>query len=110
MQYATTVNIPYGETEEEEESDSESEDDSEGETREDTSEDDDEADSENPPKTVNIYLDDANNDIDDVHTTLEITEDTDETVRLEIEPDEAGVFMVEVDGKEIINEEIPYNE
>src|SRR5699024_8422588 len=90
MQYATTVNIPYGETEAQDEYDSESEDDSGGDTREDTSEDDDEADSENPPKTVNIYLDDANNDIDDVHTALENTDDTDETDRLEIEPDEAG--------------------
>lgn len=102
MQYATTVSIPY----DEEETDSEDSDSEEDETEE----EDGEEDSENPPKTVNIYLDDANNSIDDVHTTLEITEDTNETIRLEIEPDEAGMFTVEVDGEEVINEEIPYNE
>lgn len=107
MQYATTVNIPYGEAEEASDSDSGSEDDSEGESDEDSGS---EEESENPPKTVNIYLDDANNSIDDVHTSLDITEDTDETIRLEIEPDETGRFMVEVDGEEAINEEIPYNE
>lgn len=110
MQYATTITIPYGEPEEEEESDPESEEDSEGDTGDDTSEDDSERDSNDSPKTVNIYLDDANNDIGDVHSTLEITEDTEETIRLEIEPDESGMFMVEVDGEEVINEEIPYNE
>ena len=108
MQYATTVNIPYGDTEEEEESGSEE--DSEGETGEGTDGDDGETDSQNPPKTVNIYIGDANNSIDDVHTSLEITEDTDETIRLEIEPDENGMFMVEVDEEEVVNEEIPYNE
>lgn len=110
MQYATTVNIPYGEAEEEESSSDSDSEDAEGESEEETGEDDGGESSENPPKTVNIYLDDANNSIDDVHTTLEITEDTDETIRLEIEPDESGMFMVEVDGEEVINEEIPYNE
>ncbi|SOC37985.1 Stk1 family PASTA domain-containing Ser/Thr kinase [Salinicoccus kekensis] len=88
MLYSTTVNIPYGEEE-----------------------DADEDDEENPPKTVNIHVEDANNpDIDEVFETFEITEDTTHTVRLEIEPGETGAFMVEVDGEEVIDEEIPYEE
>ncbi|WP_462420458.1 Stk1 family PASTA domain-containing Ser/Thr kinase [Salinicoccus sp. Marseille-QA3877] len=99
MQYATTVNIPYGEEETDSEEAGSGEDDEDGESE-----------PENEPKTVKIYLEDANNSIEDVYDTLEITEDTNETIRLEIEPDETGMFMVEVDGEEVINEEIPYNE
>ncbi|MCD2136614.1 Stk1 family PASTA domain-containing Ser/Thr kinase [Salinicoccus halitifaciens] len=91
MLYSTTVNIPYGEEDEDDDGEDSSE--------------------EAPPKTVNIHIEDANNpDIGEVYETFEITEDTAHTVRLEIEPGETGAFMVEVDGEEVIDEEIPYEE
>ena len=91
MLYSTTVNIPYGEEDEDDDGEDSSE--------------------EAPPKTVNIHIEDANNpDIGEVFETFEITEDTTHTVRLEIEPGEAGAFIVEVDGEEVIEEDIPYEE
>lgn len=93
MLYSTTVTIPYGES-------GEDESDEEGASGED-----------NPPKTVDIYVEDANNpDLDETYETFEITEDTSYTVRLEIEPEAAAMFAVEVDGEQVIDEVIPYSE
>ncbi|CAM4222497.1 Stk1 family PASTA domain-containing Ser/Thr kinase [Lacicoccus alkaliphilus] len=96
MLYSTTVTIPYGET---------------GASGGDEEDGEGASDEDNPPKRVDIYLEDANNpDIDDVHETIEINEDTSYTVRLEIEPDGRGMFRVEVDGEQVIDEVIPYSE
>ena len=56
-------------------------------------------------------MEDANNtDLDETYETFEITEDTSYTVRLEIEPDDAARYAVEVDGEQVIDEVIPYSE
>lgn len=93
MLYSTTVTIPYGES------------------GEDESDEEGSSGGDNPPKTVDIYVEDANNpDLDETYETFEITEDTSYTVRLEIEPEAAAMLAVEVDGEQVIDEVIPYSE
>ncbi len=63
---------------------------------------------ERPARTVEIYIDDKDNDIDDVFDTLEIDSDHEYTINMIIEEDETGHYRIDVDGETIKEDKVPY--
>lgn len=106
IQYETidvTVPIPY-KAPEETEQDSSEEEPSEGENGEEES-------SEQPPETrtpntIQIFIEDAENNLDSPYRELEITENTEVTLRLTLEEGTKGRYRVVRDGETIIEEEV----
>ncbi|WP_245608239.1 Stk1 family PASTA domain-containing Ser/Thr kinase [Salinicoccus luteus] len=101
-QFAKEITIPY-ESEadaEEEPTEEENGDEAEGEG----SEEEDAAEA----KTVEIYVDDKDNSMDEVFDTLEITEDTEYTLNLIIQEGGTASYRIEVEGETVREEEIPY--
>ena len=91
--YQISLNIPYPESEESGNSSDSSEEDS-----------DSESDAEAEPLEAEIYIEDKDNDIEEVSETIEITEDTNHTISLILQEGASGQYRVEVDGKEVIKE------
>ncbi|GAA3718750.1 serine/threonine protein kinase Stk1 [Salinicoccus jeotgali] len=63
---------------------------------------------ERPTRTVEIYIDDKDNDIDDVFDTLEIDSDHEYTINMIIEEDETGHYRIDVDGETVKEDKVPY--
>ena len=99
-QFAKEITIPYeSETDAEEEpTEEENGDEAEGEGSEEEVE----------TKTVEIYVDDKDNSMDEVFDTLEITEDTEYTLNLIIQEGGTASYRIEVEGETVREEEIPY--
>lgn len=93
--YQISLNIPYPESEESGNSSDSSEEDS-----------DSESDAEAEPLEAEIYIEDKDNDIEEVSETIEITEDTNHTISLILQEGTSGQYRVEVDGKEVIKETV----
>ena len=93
--YQISLNIPYPESEESGNSSDSSEEDS-----------DSESDAEAEPLEAEIYIEDKDNDIEEVSETIEITEDTNHTISLILQEGASGQYRVEVDGKEVIKETV----
>lgn len=93
--YQISLNIPYPESEESGNSSDSSEEDS-----------DSESDAEAEPLEAEIYIEDKDNDIEEVSETIEITEDTNHTITLILQEGASGQYRVEVDGKEVIKETV----
>lgn len=93
--YQISLNIPYPESEESGNSSDSSEEDS-----------DSESDPEAEPLEAEIYIEDKDNDIEEVSETIEITEDTNHTISLILQEGASGQYRVEVDGKEVIKETV----
>ena len=93
--YQIALNIPYPESEESGNSSDSSEEDS-----------DSESDAEAEPLEAEIYIEDKDNDIEEVSETIEITEDTNHTISLILQEGASGQYRVEVDGKEVIKETV----
>lgn len=93
--YQISLNIPYPESEENGNSSDSSEEDS-----------DSESDAEAEPLEAEIYIEDKDNDIEEVSETIEITEDTNHTISLILQEGASGQYRVEVDGKEVIKETV----
>src|SRR5699024_10065592 len=70
----------------------------------------DEEDVELEPQTVKIYIDDMNNSISDVYEEEEITEDTEYTITLTIEPGKVADYKVMRDDNILIDKSVPYEE
>lgn len=62
---------------------------------------------ESEPQTVTIYIRDMNNNIEDVYEQETITEDTEYSITLTIEPGSTAEYRVDRDEKTIIQKEIP---
>src|SRR5699024_3077946 len=62
------------------------------------------------PQTVKIYIDDMNNSISDVYQKEEITEDTEYTITLTIEPEKVADYKVMRDEDILIDKSVPYEE
>lgn len=94
--YQISLNISYPE---EENSDS---------TESSNSRDEEESDedAEQEPLEAEIFIEDKDNDIEEVSETIEITEDTNHTISLILLEGETGQYRVEVDGEEVIKETV----
>lgn len=99
--YIETVEIPYKEKETT--------------TEEPATDEDGEADKNNSstqktPQLVEIFIKDKNNDISTVYESYETTEDSDKRLVLTIEPDTQGAYIIKIDGKTYLQEQVDYDE
>ena len=110
-QYVQSITIPYlkekassGEETEEEPSEEESSESGKGDSEEDSSEED----SKPEPQTVEIFIEDKDNDISTVADSFEMTEEREYNIDLTIEEGGTASYKVVIDGETEIEEEIPY--
>lgn len=62
------------------------------------------------PQSIQIFIEDKDNKISEPYEEFTITETTERTIPLKIEPGETGAYKVVRDGEVILENEIPYNE
>ncbi|TDL35084.1 Stk1 family PASTA domain-containing Ser/Thr kinase [Jeotgalibacillus sp. S-D1] len=62
------------------------------------------------PQNIQIFIEDKDNDISEPYEEFTITESTERTIPLKIEPGETGAYKVLRDGEVILENEIAYNE
>ncbi|WP_373895976.1 Stk1 family PASTA domain-containing Ser/Thr kinase [Virgibacillus sp. CBA3643] len=101
--HSITYTVPYSLEDEESEENEENEED-----EEDVEEDGDEE--EPVEQTVRIYIDDMNNDIDEVNQEEEITEDTEYTFTLTIAPNDDATYRIMRDDEVLTEETISYED
>lgn len=65
---------------------------------------------ERTPQLVEIFIKDKNNDISTVYESYETTKDTQKRLVLTVEPDAQGAFIIKIDGKTYLQEQIDYDE
>ncbi|KKK35262.1 hypothetical protein WN59_00005, partial [Salinicoccus sediminis] len=110
-QYVQNITIPYlkeegssAEEAEEDPSEEESSESGKGDKEENASEED----SEPEPQTVEIFIEDKDNDISTAADTFEMTEEREYSIDLTIEEGETASYKVVIDGETEIEDEIPY--
>ncbi|MBY7143682.1 Stk1 family PASTA domain-containing Ser/Thr kinase [Virgibacillus sp. NKC19-3] len=95
--HSITYTVPYN-LEDEDSEESEADEESEG-------------DEEDPEEqTVQIYIDDMNNDIDEVYQEEEITEDTEYTFTLTIAPNDDAAYRIMRDDEVLTEETVSYDD
>lgn len=62
------------------------------------------------PQLVEIFIKDKNNDITTVYESYETTKDSEKRLILTIEPDKQGSFIIKIDGKIYLQEQVDYDE
>ncbi|MCE4956797.1 Stk1 family PASTA domain-containing Ser/Thr kinase [Macrococcoides caseolyticum] len=62
------------------------------------------------PQLVEIFIKDKNNDISTVYESYETTESSEKRLVLTIEPDTQGAFIIKIDGKVYLQEQVDYDE
>ncbi|MGK0554620.1 Stk1 family PASTA domain-containing Ser/Thr kinase [Macrococcus capreoli] len=65
---------------------------------------------EKVPQLVEIFIKDKNNDISTVYESYETTKDSEKRLVLTIEPDTQGAYIIKIDGKVYLQEQVDYDE
>src|SRR5699024_2409561 len=110
-----TVTVPYNPPESDDgenndESGANGEDEENGENGENEENKEDDTESKPKEQTVKIYIDDMNNDIEDIYQEDTITEDTDYEFRLTIEANKTAEYKIVRDDEVIKNKTVTYEE
>ena len=105
-QYVQNITIPY--LKGEEASAEEKEEESTESGTDDKEEKSSEEESEPEPQTVEIFIEDKDNDISTVADTFEISEEREYSIDLTIEEGKTASYKVVIDGETEMEEEIPF--
>lgn len=65
---------------------------------------------EKTPQLVEIFIKDKNNDISSVYESYETTKASEKRIILTIEPEKQGSFIIKIDGKTYLQEQVDYDE
>lgn len=106
VSHSITYTVPY----ELEKTSNNDEDQDEGEDQSEEEKENDQEEGNQEEQTVRIYIDDAENELTDVYLEETITEDTEFTFTLTIQPDSDAEYIIMRDDDVIQNETISYEE